>query len=86
MSNVFEPIVRAIDIMGGGAKLATAIGMSHSYLGQIRSFRRPLPEKYCPLIERATGGQIRCEDLRPDVEWAVLRQKPKRAPKKDAVV
>jgi DNA-binding transcriptional regulator YdaS (Cro superfamily) len=30
-----------------------------------------VPEKYCPRIERVTG--TRCEALRPDVEWAVLR-------------
>ena len=23
-------------------------------------------------IESATGGAVRCEDLRPDVDWAVL--------------
>ena len=32
--------------------------------------------EYCPLIEKATG--VRCEELRPDVEWAVLRS-PKAA-------
>lgn len=31
------------------------------------------PAEYCPAIERATGGQVLCEDLRPDVDWAVLR-------------
>lgn len=79
MSNVYEPLVRAIDIVGGSAKLAAAIGMSLSYLGQILTFRRPLPAKYCPLIERATQGKVRCEELRPDVEWAVLRQQPEPA-------
>ena len=23
----------------------------------------------CPAIERATGGAVTCEELRPDVEW-----------------
>jgi DNA-binding transcriptional regulator YdaS (Cro superfamily) len=32
-----------------------------------------VPAERCPLIERATNGRIRCEDLRPDVAWDVLR-------------
>lgn len=27
------------------------------------------------MIERATLGQVKCEELRPDIEWAVLRGK-----------
>jgi len=26
-----------------------------------------------PAIERATKGAVRCEELRPDVDWAYLR-------------
>jgi len=32
------------------------------------------PAEYCPAIERATGGKVRCEELRPDIDWAVLRR------------
>jgi len=32
-----------------------------------------VPAERCPAIERATAGQVKCEDLRPDVDWAVLR-------------
>lgn len=24
-------------------------------------------------VERASGGEVRCEDLRPDIDWAYLR-------------
>ncbi|RYH43084.1 MAG: hypothetical protein EON54_17435 [Alcaligenaceae bacterium] len=34
--------------------------------------RRRVPAERCPAIERATEGLVRCEDLRSDVEWAVL--------------
>lgn len=34
-----------------------------------------VPADRCPAIERETGGQVRCEDMRPDVEWAVLRNR-----------
>jgi len=37
---------------------------------------RDIPADKCPDIEQLTG--IRCEDLRPDVNWDVLRQKVSR--------
>lgn len=36
--------------------------------------RNRVPAEYCPLIERETGGQVRCEDLRDDIAWGVLRE------------
>ncbi len=38
--------------------------------------RGRVPAEHCPAIERATGGAVRCEDLRPDIEWGVLRAPP----------
>jgi len=32
-----------------------------------------LPAIYCPSVEKLTGGDIRCEELAPEVDWAVLR-------------
>lgn len=32
------------------------------------------PSEHCPTCERLTGGAVTCEELRPDVEWGVLRQ------------
>nr|DAN41974.1 MAG TPA: putative antitoxin of bacterial toxin-antitoxin system, YdaS/YdaT [Caudoviricetes sp.] len=29
--------------------------------------------KYIPAIIKATEGKVRAEDLRPDVDWAVIR-------------
>lgn len=31
------------------------------------------PAEVCPLIERITDGKVRCEELRPDVDWGYLR-------------
>lgn len=31
------------------------------------------PSDHCPDCERLTAGQVRCEELRPDVAWDVLR-------------
>ena len=38
---------------------------------------RDVPAEHCPAIERATaasGSVVRCEELRPDVAWGVLRE------------
>jgi len=39
--------------------------------------QRGIPAEYCPRIELLTG--VRCEDLRPDVQWSVLRGTEKAA-------
>ena len=42
------------------------------------SLRGNVPAEHCPAIERATKGAVRCEDIRPDVDWAVLRNSSER--------
>ena len=46
--------------------------------------RGRVPAEHCPAIERATGGKVRCEDLRPDVDWSVLRDGVKCEEARDA--
>lgn len=77
MSQIQSPIEKAIEIYGGLARLADAIGKSQQALNNWRS--RGVPVGCCPLIERATNGAVRCEDLRPDVDWAYLRGTGKEA-------
>lgn len=61
---------RAIDAAGGITALARALGLkSHTVVQQWRLNR--IPAEHCPSIEGITG--VRCEDLRPDVNWGVLR-------------
>ena len=56
------------------SSLASKLGMKNSVLvNQWANGVRQVPAERCPAIERATGGAVRCEDLRPDVEWGVLR-------------
>lgn len=78
MTSVSEPdqlpaIERAIRAAGGITKLASALGVKgHAVVHQWRLSR--VPAEYCPLIERATAGAVRCEELRPDIAWGVLRE------------
>lgn len=38
-----------------------------------------VPAERCPTIERLTGGEVTCEQLRPDVDWACLRSDANKA-------
>lgn len=40
-------------------------------------FKRKTPIIRCPEIERITEGKVTCEELRPDVNWKVLRNSSK---------
>jgi DNA-binding transcriptional regulator YdaS (Cro superfamily) len=68
-------LIKASHILGGQAALASALGFSdrRSVWPWFNTDRR-VPAEHCPAIERATNGQVRCEELRPDVAWAVLRE------------
>jgi transcriptional repressor of cell division inhibition gene dicB len=37
---------------------------------------QPFPAEHCPDAEQLTGGAVRCEELRPDVNWSVVRAQP----------
>ena len=58
----------------GRAKLARALKTSEAYISQLAHGHRRVTEGKAMLIERATRGAVRCEDLRPDVDWSVLRR------------
>jgi DNA-binding transcriptional regulator YdaS (Cro superfamily) len=68
-----DVIEKAALAAGGVSALASAIGVSAHAPYMWRS-RRSVPAEYCPAIERATKGVVRCEDLRPDVAWSVVRE------------
>ena len=70
------PLERAIHEAGGPTNLAKALGLSgHAVIYQWKQNR--VPAEHCPDVEALTG--VRCEELRPDVNWAVLRAKPRKA-------
>lgn len=60
---------------GSAAALAKAIGASKSGVCLWRSGTRQVPIERCLPIERATGGRVRAEDLRPDFDWARTRRR-----------
>ena len=49
-------------------------GTTYGHLRNVTYGQKPAGEKLCILIERESGGEVRCESLRSDVPWDVLRQ------------
>lgn len=58
---------------------AKRCGTTRGYLEQVAGAHRRAGPELAVSIERETDGAVRCEDLRPDVDWAYLRNtKPKK--------
>lgn len=71
-----EALRRAADVLGGQAALAELLGYTdRRNVWPWFNTDRKFPAEHCPLVERATG--VTCEELRPDVQWDVLRTKRK---------
>ena len=67
-----NPVNHAIEVMGGVAETVRKLGLNgHATVYQWTKTR--VPAERCIQIEAATNGLVRCEDLRPDVQWSVLR-------------
>lgn len=72
MDKRVDQLNKAIDLMGGLQAARLALGLK-TYQAMQQWKRSRVPAEYCPAIERATSGAVRCEDLRPDIDWAYLR-------------
>src|SRR5437868_3370016 len=81
MSTITSPekaaLQRAAVILGGQAALAELLGYpDRRNVWPWFNTDRRFPAEHCPVVERATrerGDIVRCEELRPDVAWDVLR-------------
>lgn len=74
MSTDNTPISRACQLVGGLTHLAKLLDVKPPTVSQWLSASRPIPAERCVQIEEVTDGQVRCEELRPDVNWSYLRQ------------
>ena len=66
-------LLKACNAIGGQSALARALGVTPPTVNEWIKAKRPVPAERCPTIERITHGAVRCEELRPDVDWAFLR-------------
>ena len=58
---------------GAGKSLAAAINISGATLSEWKSGKKKVPAARCIDIEVATAGVVRCEDMRPDLNWKFVR-------------
>lgn len=58
---------------GGATALAAEIGVTAPLIYQWMSGHRRVAAERCLQIARVTNGAIKCEDLRPDLDWAASR-------------
>lgn len=68
-----NPIQTAIEVVGNASKVAKALGVTPQAVCFWRDGDRQIPADKCPLIEEITGGKVRCEDMRPDINWGYIR-------------
>lgn len=52
---------------------------SAGHLRNISYGYRSCAEMLAIAIERESGGKVRCEEMRPDVDWAFLRKRSRAA-------
>jgi len=70
--NAQTNLKKAIAKMGGVAATVRKLGLNgHAVVYQWTKNR--VPAERCIQIETVTEGAVRCEDLRPDLRWDVLR-------------
>jgi DNA-binding transcriptional regulator YdaS (Cro superfamily) len=68
-----QALDKASEIVGSMQALGEELGVTKGAVGQWKLPGRRVPAEHCPAIERLTHGAVRCEVLRPDVDWATVR-------------
>lgn len=59
---------------GRKAEFAARVPVACQYLSQIASGFRLPSERVSIQIEMASGGEVKKEELRPDVDWSLYRE------------
>lgn len=73
MKTKLKHLDRAIAIFGGLTPAVGILGVKRYQT--IQQWRlNGVPAEWCPIIEEKTAGAVKCEQLRPDVRWGVLRE------------
>mgnify|MGYP000976842666 CR=1 FL=1 len=67
-------ISKAVELLGGPVAAAKALDVSPQAISfWVNGHRTPSAET-CIAIERATSGAVKVENLRPDIDWSVIRK------------
>lgn len=81
-----DKLLAYLNGLGKAARIAfcAACGTTERYLRKAISAKQQLGAHLCINIDRESRGAVRCEDLRPDVDWAYLRGTAKFEPEDSA--
>lgn len=71
--NISSHLQSAVEIAGSQVALARLVGVGEKTVWAWIHRGTKVNEIVALKIERATKGAVRCEDLRPDVDWAFIR-------------
>ncbi len=82
MAHSNQALERAIECMGGVAKLARALGVQSQAVSQWRSGATSISASRALEIELVTGRAVSRADLRPDIFGGAVDSSPKRRSKK----
>lgn len=66
-----SPLQKAIELLGGPTKTATALGVSAQAVCFWRDGKRQFPLEHCPRIEVLTDGAVTRRELRP-ADWQAI--------------
>ena len=71
MTTPSQALQKAINKAGSVAALARGIGITPWALSKWNVDR--IPEERCEQIEKFTDGEVKAEELRPDINWNYVR-------------
>ena len=71
-----HPMRRAAYVVGSQSELARRLAVTKSMVSQLCSDALRVPAELAIAIERETAGAVTVEELRPDIDWAVIRGRP----------
>lgn len=58
---------------GSRKRMLTELDISQSYMSQLVHGHTSISVFRATQIERLTDGKVKCEELRPDIDWSFLR-------------
>ncbi len=65
----YETLAEHFTQRGAQSRMSKATKIPAPMLSAYASGARRVPADQCPEIERASGGRVRCEGMRPDEPW-----------------
>ncbi len=71
-----HPVSRAAALVGSKTELARRLNVTKSMVSQMCSAVIQVPAAIAIAIERETAGAVTVEELRPDIDWQVIRGLP----------